>query len=140
MPVIGFRKHVMETREPLAVRENMDAALVEYGNPETIVGEPSHGSAIFQPLVVGGLATGVISIQNLDRERAFSDSDQRLLATIAGSLGVALENAQLIHETRQRVSELATVNSVGQALATQLELAALIELVGERVRETFAGD
>ena len=82
----------------------------------------------------------MISIQNLDREHAFSESDQRLLATIAGSLGVALENAQLIHETRQRVSELATVNSVGQALATQLELAALIELVGERVRETFDAD
>ncbi len=140
MPVIGFRKHVMETREPLAVPENMDAALVEYGNPETVVGEPSHGSAIFQPLVVGGRSKGAISVQNLDREHAFSESDQRLLATIAGSLGVALENAQLIQETRQRVSELATVNSVGQALAAQLELAALIELVGERVRETFAAD
>jgi PAS domain S-box-containing protein len=140
LPVIGFRKHVMETRAPLAILENIDAALVEYGNPETVVGEPSHGSAIFQPLVVGGRATGVVSIQNLDREHAFSESDQRLLATIAGSLGVALENAQLIHETRQRVSELATVNSVGQALSTQLELAALIELVGERVRETFAAD
>jgi PAS domain S-box-containing protein len=140
LPVIGFRKHVMETRAPLAIPENIDAALVKYGNPETVVGEPSHGSAIFQPLVVGGRATGVVSIQDLDREHAFSESDQRLLATIAGSLGVALENAQLIHETRQRVSELATVNSVGQALATQLELAALIELVGERVRETFAAD
>src|SRR5256885_761811 len=60
----------METREPLAILENMDAALVEYGNPETIAGEPSHGSAIFQPLVVGGRATGVLDIQNLDREYA----------------------------------------------------------------------
>jgi GAF domain-containing protein len=45
-----------------------------------------------------------------------------------------------VHETRQRVTELATVNSVGQALASQLELDALIELVGERVRETFDAD
>ena len=140
LPVVGFRKHVMETREPLYVAEDMDAALAEYGNPETVVGEPSHGSALFQPLVVGGRATGAISIQNLDREHAFTESDRRLLATIAGSLGVALENAHLIHETRQRVAELATVNSVGRALASQLELDALIELVGERVRETFAAD
>src|SRR5205823_1097874 len=140
LPVIGFRKHVLETREPLAILENMDDAIAEYGNPEAVAGEPSHGSAIFQPLVVGGRATGVIDIQNLDREHAFSPSDRQLLATIAGSLGVALENAQLIHETRQRVAELGTVNSVGQALATQLELDALIELVGERVRETFDAD
>jgi PAS domain S-box-containing protein len=140
MPVIGFRKHVMETREPLAIHENIADAIVEYGNPEAVVGEESHGSAIFQPLVVGGRATGVISIQNLDREYAFNPSDQQVLATIAGSLGVALENAQLIHETRQRVAELGTVNSVGQALASQLDLDALIELVGERIRETFGAD
>src|SRR5437763_417665 len=140
LPVVGFRKHVMETREPLAILERMDAALVEYDNPEAVVGEPSHGPASFHPLFVGGRATGVLSIQDFDREHAFSQSDQRLLATIAGSLGAALENAQLIHETRQRVAELATVNSVGQALASQLELEALIELVGERVRETFDAD
>ncbi len=140
MPVIGFRKHVLEAREPLAVLEDMDSALVEYGNPASVVGETSNGSAIFQPLVVGGRSTGVISIQNLDHENAFSPSDQRLLSTIAGSLGVALENAQLIHETRQRVAELGTVNSVGQALTTQLDLDALIDLVGERVRETFDAD
>ena len=38
------------------------------------------------------------------------------------------------------MAELATVNSVGQALASQLDLGALIELVGERVRETFDAD
>jgi PAS domain S-box-containing protein len=139
-PVMGFRRHVMDTREPLAIHENMDSALVQYGNPVAIVGEASKGSAIFQPLVVGSRATGVISIQNLDREHAFSASDQQVLGTIAGSLGVALENAQLIQETRQRVAELGTVNSVGQALASQLDLDALIDLVGDRIRETFDAD
>jgi hypothetical protein len=51
-------------------------------------------------------------------------------------VSVALENARLVHETRQRVAELATVNSVGNALASQLDLDPLIALVGERVRET----
>ena len=121
LPVVGFRKHVMETRQPLAVLENMDAALVEYGNPEAVTGEPSHGSAMFQPLVVGGRATGVISIQNLDREHAFDESDQRLLATIAGSLGVALDNVQLVDETRRRNAELALINSVQTAIAGELD-------------------
>ena len=38
------------------------------------------------------------------------------------------------------MAELATVNSVGQALSSQLDLDALIELVGEQVRETFEAD
>jgi PAS domain S-box-containing protein len=137
LPVIGFRKHVMETRQPLAILENMDAALVEYDNPETVVGEPSHGSAMFQPLVVGGRATGVISIQDLDREHAFDDSDQRLLATIAGSLGVALDNAQLVHETRQRNAELALINSVQAAIAGELDPQAIYDLVGDKLQEVF---
>ena len=82
----------------------------------------------------------MISLQNIDRTHAFDDDDQRLLTTLAGSLTVALENARLVHETRQRVAELGTVNSVGQALSSQLDLDALIELVGERVRETFEAD
>src|SRR5204862_535965 len=139
IPLIGFRKHVMETREPLLVNENVAEVSDRYGNPRAHQGEESK-SSLFVPLVAGGRATGVMSLQNVDREHAFSPSDQQLLATIAGSLGVALENAQLVHETRQRVAELATVNSVGQALASQLELEALIELVGERVRETFDAD
>ena len=81
-----------------------------------------------------------MSLQNIDREHAFGEDDQRLLTTLAGSLSVALENARLVQETRQRVGELATVNSVGQALSSQLDLDALIELVGEQVRETFDAD
>ena len=62
-------------------------------------------------------ATGVISLQNLDREHAFSDADVRLLTTLAGSLSVALENARLFEETRQRNAELALINRSSAALA-----------------------
>ncbi len=94
-------------------------------------------SALFVPLVVGGRATGVISLQNLDREHAFTDADQRLLATLAGSLSVALENARLVHETRQRNAELALINSVQEALAGELELQAIYDVVGDKIQEIF---
>jgi PAS domain S-box-containing protein len=137
--LIGFRRHVMETREPLMLDEVTPELAERYGNPYVLSGDPIR-SALFVPLVVGGRATGVVSLQNADRARAFTEADQRLLTTLAGSLGVALDNARLVHETRQRVAELATVNSVGQALASQLDLDALIELVGEQVREAFDAD
>lgn len=139
IPLIGFRRHVMETREALVINHDMDEAATRYGNPPVLSGEAAR-SGIWVPLAVGDKATGVISLQNLDREHAFTEADQQLLATLARSLSVALENARLVHETRQRVAELATVNSVGQALASQLDLDALIELVGERVREPFDAD
>ncbi len=137
-PLAGFAKHVLATREALLIAENLDAESERYGS--SIVAGDMPKSVLFVPLVAGGKAAGVISLQNIDREHAFDEDDQRLLATLAGSLTVALENARLVQETRQRVAELATVNSVGQALSSQLDLDGLIELVGERVRETFDAD
>src|SRR6185312_11525460 len=111
IPLIGFRKHVMETREPLVIDEPTPEIFERYGNPRVLGGAETQ-SGIFVPLVVSGRATGVISLQNIDRTHAFAASDQQLLETLAGSLSVALENARLVHETRQRNAELALINSV----------------------------
>jgi PAS domain S-box-containing protein len=137
-PLGGFSKHVLESREPLLIVENLDKERERYGGG-VVAGEPAK-SALFVPLVAGGRATGAISLQNVDREHAFDEADKQLLTTVAGSVSVALENARLVQETRQRVSELATVNRVGQALSSQLDLDGLIELVGEQVRQTFDAD
>jgi PAS domain S-box-containing protein len=139
MPVLGFRRHVMETREPLLINADVEREAERYGNPPVRVGEPAR-SWLGVPFIAAGKARGVISLQNVDHEYAFTEADKRLLATMAGSLSVALDNARLMDETRRRVAELATVNSVSQALAGHLELDALIELVGDRVRETFDVD
>jgi GAF domain-containing protein/CheY-like chemotaxis protein len=137
--IMGFRKIALETREPVVINEDMERRCLEAGNPLAIAGEPSR-SSVFVPLLVSNRGTGVISLHNLDREHAFSDADVRLLMTIAGSLNVALENARLFEETRQRAAELMIVNSVGQALADQLDLDALIERLGDQLREVFDAD
>ena len=86
----------------------------------------------------------MISLQNLDRENAFSESDVRLLMTLAGSLSVALENARLFDETKrllaetdERAAELALINSVQEGLAQNLDMQAMYDLVGDRIQEIF---
>ncbi len=137
--IMGFRKIALETREPVVINEDMERRCIEAGNPLAIAGEPSR-SSVFVPLLVGNRGTGVISLHNLDRENAFSEADVRLLMTIAGSLNVALENARLFEETRRRAAELMIVNSVGQAIADQLDLDALIDRLGDQLREVFVAD
>ena len=134
--LIGFRKHVMETHAPLLIEEITPELLERYGNPSVLSGEPSK-SGIFVPLMSGGRPSGVISLQNVDRPHAFTDSDQQLLETLAGSLSVALENARLVHETRQRNAELALINTVQDALAGELDLQAIYDAVGDRIRDVF---
>jgi PAS domain S-box-containing protein len=136
LPLIGFRKHVMETREPLVIDEPTPEIFERYGNPRVLQGAETK-AGLFVPLVVGGRATGVISLQNIDRTHAFDEADQRLLTTLAGSLSVALENARLVHETRQRNAELALINSVQSALAGELEMQAIYDVVGDKIHEIF---
>ena len=139
IPLIGFRRHVMETREPLMINEDIEREGEKYGNPPVI-------------------GRGAVEVGDLDAARRRRRGHGRHLdpepgpgacvhrvrlaatATLARSLSVALENARLVDETRQRAAELAIVNSVGQALSAHLDLPSLIDLVGERMRETFDAD
>ncbi|HXD11647.1 MAG TPA: GAF domain-containing protein, partial [Anaerolineales bacterium] len=143
LQVIGYRKHVIETHRYLLINENTTEVSAKYGNPTAIQGEMPK-SVLYVPMVVGDEAKGVISLQNLDRESAFSESDVRLLQTLANSMSVALENARLfdetqrlLKETEQRNAELAIINSVQAALAAELNIQGIYDAVGDKVREIF---
>ena len=143
MPLIGFRKHVLETRQYLLTNKNIAEESARYGNPVTIAGEAPK-SNLFVPMIVGDEAKGVISLQNLDREHAFTESDVRLLQTLANSMSVALENARLfdetqrlLKETEQRNAELALINGVQQGLASKLDMQTILDLVGDKIRDVF---
>ena len=50
-------------------------------------------------MIVGDVVRGSVSLQNVDKENAFTESDLRLLTTLTNSMSVALENARLFDET-----------------------------------------
>ncbi len=88
-----------------------------------------------------------MTLQNIDKDNAFNDSDAILLGTLVNSMSVALENARLfsqtnklLAETEQRATELQTVNNISIAMVSLLEFNALIKLVGEQMRKTFKAD
>ena len=142
----GFRKHVIETGQPLAINHDMATMAEKYDNDWVVLGEMAK-SFVAVPMKIAGQAIGVISLQNLDLEGAFSASDVSLLETLASSMSVALENARLFDETQrllteteQRAAELQIINSVQQGLASKLDIQAIYDLVGDKLRETFEAD
>ncbi len=104
--------------------ENVEKAIVDFDNP-VLIGEMPK-SQVYVPMIAGGEVKGIISLQNVDHEHAFSDSDVKLLTTLSNSMSVALESARLfdettrlLKETEQRTAELAVINSVQEGLATR---------------------
>jgi signal transduction histidine kinase/DNA-binding response OmpR family regulator/tetratricopeptide (TPR) repeat protein len=137
-PVI---QQLEQTLQPMLIN-----TLQEYddlGIP-TIEGTEPSLSGVYIPLAVGDRYKGMISLQSLDQEYAFSSSDVRLLTTLANSMSVALENARLfsetqrlLQETEQRNRELAIISRMGQSLAGTLDPQGIYELVGEELRQIF---
>ncbi|MGE5376355.1 MAG: GAF domain-containing protein, partial [Bacteroidota bacterium] len=140
----GFAAHILRTGETLVINENMTQASEKYG-AYTIPGtDPqSDNSAVFVPMIAGDQVRGLIVLFSVE-EHAFSDSDVRLLQTLSNSMSVALENARLfaetqrlLKETEQRAAELQIINSVQQGLASKLEIQAIYDLVGDKIRNIF---
>lgn len=142
-PIIWTNNIIITTKEPLLINDNFVEKAKKFGSEGVVKGEPPK-SAVFVPMIVGDLVRGSVSLQNVDREHAFTDSDVRLLTTLTNSMSVALENARLFDETNRllketelRTAELAVINSVQEGLANELDMQAIYDLVGNKIRQVF---
>jgi signal transduction histidine kinase/DNA-binding response OmpR family regulator len=132
---------VIRSKQPLLMNDDIDARMLRLGIVRnTIAGTEPSKSLLRVPVLLGGEVVAIIGLDHVDREHAFSDADVRLLSTLAGSMSMALEGARLFEQTQQRANELATVNALGQALSSKIDLDELIQTVGEQMRATFRAD
>jgi signal transduction histidine kinase/DNA-binding response OmpR family regulator len=100
-------------------------------------------SLIYLPLLRQDRVLGVITIQSF-RTNAYTEYHLTLLQNLAAFTSIALDNANAYRrldrqarEIEQRAAELATIDNISRALASELDLDALIQLVGEQVRKVF---
>ena len=142
-PFDKLRQHLIRTKEKIFINENFAEAFVKFGM-KIVPGTEMTKSGVYVPLVIGDKVTSYISLQNVDIENAFSESDVRLLETIANSMSIALENAKLfdetnrlLKETEQSKAELAVINSVQEGLVREMDIQGIYDLVGNRIRELF---
>lgn len=142
-PIRGFRTQIVQTRQPVLVNTKVAELAAALGQ-HTIPGTITPKSWLGVPMIVGDQVTGILSLQNVDRENAFDASDVRLLQTLAASMSVALENARLFDETQnlyqvteKRATELRIINTVQEGLAQKLDRASIYELVGEKLQQSF---
>ncbi len=138
-PIDKVRQKLIDTKELICINENADEEWTKITGeePTVIPGTKLTKSVLFVPMIVGSEVRGYVSLQNVDREHAFSDSDVRLLSTLANSMSVALENARLFNETEQRNAELAVINSVQEGLVAEMDMQGIYDLVGDKTKELF---
>ena len=147
-PVPPLKGGLFETlatqRQPIVYNSPADHTEI---NISLVPGTDPSKSSVYVPIISSNRVLGLIYLDNFERENAYGEAEVRLLTTIAGSLGTALENARLfdetqslLEETRQRNDELAIINTIQQGLASSLDFQGIVDLVGDSLRKVFNTD
>ncbi|MDH5508294.1 MAG: GAF domain-containing protein, partial [Anaerolineae bacterium] len=78
-------------------------------------------SELCVPLKINGKVIGVINTES-HHHNAFSKNDQRLLSTVAGQVGTALEKLGLAEIEQRRIEELSGLHQITQAFGNMTDV------------------
>jgi signal transduction histidine kinase len=87
------------------------------------------------PIMLRGIAYGNLYLTEKADGRDFTDQDEELGQLLAAQAAVAIENARLYESSTNWLRQLESLNEIGNALASELELEPLLQLVARRLRE-----
>jgi signal transduction histidine kinase len=87
------------------------------------------------PIVLRGVAYGNLYLTEKADGADFSPADQELTQLLAAQAAVAIENARLYESSTRWLRQLESLNEIGNALASEVELGPLLDLVARRMLE-----
>lgn len=109
--------------------------------PASFAGPRAEGyrAGIGVPILQRGKPIGTLYVGTRVKSR-YRQSDVDLLQNIANQIGIALENAELYAQMRQRVRELEALTELGAALVSNLDARVVAEITAEWVYRLFQVD
>jgi GAF domain-containing protein len=99
----GLTEHVIRTRAPLLISENVPARLQELGIES--IGRESQ-SWLGVPMTIGAQVIGVIAVQSYTTPRVYNERHRDLLYVIANQAAIAVQNARLFGQVQATLKEL----------------------------------
>jgi signal transduction histidine kinase len=87
------------------------------------------------PVTLRGVAYGNLYLTEKAGGLDFTEDDRELVTLLAAQAAVAIENARLYESATRRGRQLESLLEVGDALATEIELDPLLELIARRLCE-----
>jgi GAF domain-containing protein len=130
---------VVEHRQPVLIQDTRREPMpVKQGRLETgLMGEPRSGIVV--PMISRENVVGVISVHSYV-PGGFSAAHQEILSAIASHSAVVIENAQLLAQSSQRATELASLERLGYELARRTNLAELLMAVIAEAKDLSKAD
>jgi two-component system, NarL family, sensor histidine kinase DevS len=120
------------------IREARPLRLENLGDDPRSVGFPANHPPMMSflgvPILLRGVAYGNLYLTEKEGGAAFTDEDEELTQLLAAQAAVAIENTRLYETSNRWLRHLESLNEIGEALAGELELEPLLDLVARRLR------
>jgi signal transduction histidine kinase len=116
---------------PLRLRDIAD-------DPRSVGFPPNHPpmtTFLGLPIVLRGVAYGNLYLTEKAGGEEFTAEDEELSQLLAAQAAVAIENARLYESSTRWLRQLESLNEIGNALASELELEPLLAIVARRLQE-----
>jgi signal transduction histidine kinase len=121
------------------IREARPLRLHDLADDPRSVGFPPHHppmqTFLGVPIVLRGVAYGNLYLTDKEGGVDFTAEDEELTQLLAAQAAVAIENARLYETSTRWLRQLESLNEIGDALGSELELEPLLSLVARRLRE-----
>jgi signal transduction histidine kinase len=106
-------------------------------DPRSVGFPPNHppmATFLGVPVVLRGIVYGNLYLTEKRGGEDFSAEDEELVQLLAAQAAVAIENARLYESSTRWLRQLESLHEIGDAIAGELELDRLLELVARRLR------
>ena len=87
------------------------------------------------PIMLRGVAYGNLYLTEKEGGAEFAEEDTELVTLLAAQAAVAIENARLYESATRWLGQLESLNEVGNAMLSEIELPRLFALIAHRLRE-----
>jgi signal transduction histidine kinase len=120
------------------IREARPLRLRDLASDPRSVGFPEHHppmrTFLGVPILLRGVAYGNLYLTEKEGGDEFTEEDEELMQLLASQAAVAIENARLYESSTRWLRQLESLQEIGDAIAGELELDPLLDLVARRLR------
>ncbi len=122
---------------PILITHDASQALRSMGLPEI---ENAPEAWLGVPLVSPERTIGCLAVFHTDAQKSFENHDLDILTTLSGQAAVAIENALLYEQTRNRAQALASLNEITALMSSTLDPERALELVSQSIIRVSGGE
>lgn len=123
----GFAAQIIRSRQPLLLQLESAEEVRAKGGSVAGSGARMTDSFLGAPMILANRVIGVIGLSSYKEVRVYNEGDVNLLMTLAGTIGVAIQNAQQFETIRRRAERERIVNEITQKIQGSLSMESALQ-------------